>query len=213
MKTDELVLMLARGDISVPRHAVAKRIGLALLLGLIAAFGLMLALLGIRPDLSEAIKLPMFWIKLVFALSLGVVGLIAVKRLAQPGATLKGLPWVFALPIGMIWVMALVVLAQASPLQRAHLVLGETWYECPFLITMLSLPIFIAAIWAMRSFAPTRLGQAGAAVGLMAGGWGAVVYCLHCPEMGAPFIGIWYLIGILIPAGIGAMVGKTLLRW
>ena len=213
MKTDELVLMLARGDISVPRHAVTKRIGLALGLGLIAAFGLMLALLGIRPDLSEAIRLPMFWIKFLFALSLGVVGLIAVKRLARPGATLKKLPLAFALPIGALWGVALLVLAQASPLQRIHLVLGETWYECPFLITMLSLPIFIATILAMRSFAPTKLTQAGAAVGLMAGGWGAVVYCLHCPEMGAPFIGIWYLIGILIPSGIGAMVGKTLLRW
>lgn len=213
MKTDELVLMLARGDVSVPRHAVTKRIGLALGLGLIAAFGLMLAVLGFRPDLTEAMKLPMFWIKLLFALSLGVVGLIAVKRLARPAATLKHLPWAFALPVGTIWGVALFALAQAPALQRTALVLGETWYECPFLITLLSLPIFVAAIWAMRSFAPTRLTQAGAAVGLMAGGWGAVVYSLHCPEMGAPFIGIWYLLGILIPAGIGAITGKTLLRW
>jgi hypothetical protein len=52
-----------------------------------------------------------------------------------------------------------------------------------------------------------------AAVGLMSGGWGAVVYSLHCPEMGAPFIGTWYLLGILIPTVLGALLGETLLRW
>jgi hypothetical protein len=42
---------------------------------------------------------------------------------------------------------------------------------------------------------------------------GAVVYSLHCPEMGAPFIGTWYLLGMLIPTLIGAALGRTLLRW
>jgi hypothetical protein len=28
-----------------------------------------------------------------------------------------------------------------------------------------------------------------------------------------PFIGIWYLIGMLIPTGIGAWLGPSLLRW
>jgi hypothetical protein len=43
---------------------------------------------------------------------------------------------------------------------------------------------------------------------------GAVPWpCLHCPEMGAPFIGTWYLLGILIRTVLGALLGKTLLRW
>ncbi|WP_413773191.1 NrsF family protein [Acidithiobacillus sp. HP-2] len=36
---------------------------------------------------------------------------------------------------------------------------------------------------------------------------------LLCPEMGAPFIGTWYLLGILIPTVLGALLGETLLRW
>ncbi|HCN91143.1 MAG TPA: anti-sigma F factor, partial [Oxalobacteraceae bacterium] len=27
------------------------------------------------------------------------------------------------------------------------------------------------------------------------------------------FIGFWYLLGILIPAGIGALIGPRVLRW
>jgi hypothetical protein len=31
--------------------------------------------------------------------------------------------------------------------------------------------------------------------------------------MAAPFIGTWYLLGMLIPAAAGAMIGPRLLRW
>ena len=41
----------------------------------------------------------------------------------------------------------------------------------------------------------------------------SAVYSLHCPEMGAPFIDTCYLLGILIPTVLGALLGKTLLRW
>lgn len=213
MKTDDLILMLAQGDVAVPRHVVAKRLGMALGIGLFASFGLMLAALGLRPDLESAIMLPMFWVKLAFAFSMGMIGLIAVKKAARPEGTINRTLWAMAFPIGLIWLLSLILVAYAPSSQRWHMLLGETWYECPLLITMLSAPIFIALLWAMRSLAPTQLELAGAAVGLMSGGWGAVVYSLHCPEMGAPFIGTWYLLGILIRTVLGALLGKTLLRW
>ncbi len=213
MKTDDLILMLAQGDVAVPRHVVAKRLSMALGIGLFASFGLMLAALGLRPDLESASMLPMFWVKLAFAFSMGMIGLIAAKKVARPEGTINRTLWAMAFPIGLIWLLSLILVAYAPSSQRWHMLLGETWYECPLLITMLSAPIFIALLWAMRSLAPTQLELAGAAVGLMSGGWGAVVYSLHCPEMGAPFIGTWYLLGILIPTVLGALLGKTLLRW
>jgi hypothetical protein len=39
------------------------------------------------------------------------------------------------------------------------------------------------------------------------------VYTLHCPEMTAPFLGIWYVLGMLIPTAVGAELGPSLLRW
>jgi hypothetical protein len=61
--------------------------------------------------------------------------------------------------------------------------------------------------------APTRLGLSGAASGLLAGAMGAAVYALHCPEMEPVFLGAWYLLGMLVPAGLGALVGRWMLRW
>ena len=48
---------------------------------------------------------------------------------------------------------------------------------------------------------------------LTAGGFGALVYCLHCPEVGAPFVALWYSLGIVLPSAVGALVGPRLLRW
>lgn len=36
---------------------------------------------------------------------------------------------------------------------------------------------------------------------------------LHCTEMQAPFLAVWYVLGILIPTGAGALLGSRLLRW
>jgi hypothetical protein len=40
-----------------------------------------------------------------------------------------------------------------------------------------------------------------------------LVYALHCPELAAPFLAIWYLLGMLIPTAIGAWLGPRPLRW
>jgi hypothetical protein len=65
----------------------------------------------------------------------------------------------------------------------------------------------------MRGLAPTRLRLAGAGVGLLAGAAGAFVYAFHCPELAAPFLGMWYLLGMAIPTALGALLGPRALRW
>jgi hypothetical protein len=65
----------------------------------------------------------------------------------------------------------------------------------------------------MRSLAPTRLRLAGAAAGLLASSVATIVYCLHCPEMSPAFWGVWYAMGMVMPALIGAWLGPRLLRW
>jgi hypothetical protein len=40
-----------------------------------------------------------------------------------------------------------------------------------------------------------------------------LVYTLHCPELAAPFLGLWYVLGMLLPALAGAALGPWLLRW
>lgn len=213
MKTDELVSLLATGTVAVDPHVVGRRYALAVASGLIGAALLMLSLLKVRADLAEAAMLPMFWLKIGFVASLMAAALFATVRLSRPGARTARLPVAMAAPVVLMWVLAAVVLYLAEPAARSDLFLGQTWQSCPVLIALLSAPAMVALIWAMKGLAPTRPRLAGFAAGLLSGAMAALVYCLHCPELEAPFIGFWYLLGMLIPAGAGAWLGETLLRW
>lgn len=213
MKTDDLISLLATGAGAVEPHAAERRYAKAISSGAIGALVLMLPLLSIRPDLAEAALQPMFWLKIGFVASLVAASLFAALRLSRPGARLDGVTGAVAAPLLVMWAIAVYVLVQADPSQRVGLFLGATWKSCPFLIALLSVPVFVAMMWAMKGLAPTRPRLAGFAAGLLSGATAALVYCLHCPESEAPFIGFWYVLGMLIPAGSGAWFGESLLRW
>lgn len=213
MKTDELIAMLASGVNPVEPDALRFRYTAALGWGAFVSTLLMAILLGVRPDIVEAVRLPMFWVKLAFPAALLAGALLAVLRLSRPGVRLGRVPAAVAAPVLAMWLLGAVVLFTAAPGERSALLFGDSAASCPFTITLLSVPLFIAALWAMRGLAPTRLVLAGAAAGLLAGSGGALAYALYCPEMAAPFIGIWYLLGMLIPTAVGAMLGPRLLRW
>lgn len=213
MKTDDLVDLLARNGAAADADSVGRRYALALGWGAFGALLVMALTQGVRPDLDDAVRLPMFWVKLGFPAAVAGAALLAVTRLARPGVRLRGAPALVALPVLALWGLALVVLALAPAGSREGLLLGFTWSECPWNIAVIALPAFGFALWAMRGLAPTRPALAGAASGLLAGAIGALAYALHCPEMDAPFLAVWYLAGMLIPAGAGALVGPLLLRW
>ena len=213
MRTDDLVTMLATGAGAVQPNPALRRYATAVGCGTLGAALLMATLLGPRPDLAAAILLPMFWVKLAFVVCLFAASLLAALRLSRPGLSLAWVPGALAAPVLAIWLLAAVVLARADPAQRAGLFFGDTWNSCPLLIAMLSAPVFVAVVWAMKGLAPTRLRLAGAAAGLLSGAVGTLVYSVHCPEMEAPFIGFWYLLGMLIPTAVGALLGPRLLRW
>jgi hypothetical protein len=213
MRTDDLVNMLATGAGAVQLNQAPRRYAIALGSGALGAAVLMLTLLGLRPDLNAALFLPMFWVKLAFVGCFAAASLFAALRLSRPGIKLSWIPGALTAPVLAIWSLAAVMLIQAEPAQRPGLFFGDTWNYCPFLIATLSAPVFVTVTWAMRGLAPTHLRLAGAAAGLLSGATATLVYCLHCPELAPPFVGFWYLLGMLIPAGIGALLGPRLLRW
>ncbi|HEX4710707.1 NrsF family protein, partial [Phenylobacterium sp.] len=63
MKTDELIRSLTGELAPVAPGAAARRIALGLALGALASAAIMLAWLGLRPDLALAVSTPMFWMK------------------------------------------------------------------------------------------------------------------------------------------------------
>lgn len=213
MKTDELIAMLASDAGPVVPRVWRQRYALALGAGVLGASLLMVLLLGVRPDIADAVRLPMFWVKLVFPAVLAAVTLLAAVRLSRPGMTLGRLGSALAAPVLAIWLLAGLSLLGAAPEDRGMLIWGETWAACLVNVPLLSVPAFIGLLWVMKTLAPVRPALAGAAAGLLAGAVSAAVYALHCPELAAPFIGIWYTLGMLIPTALGAMVGTRLLRW
>jgi hypothetical protein len=213
MKTDDLVALLANRVDAVDSRIAVRRYLIAIAVGGAAAIGLTVAVLGLNPGLGRAAAVPMFWVREIFCLALGVLGLMAVTRLARPGMPLGRVSASIAIPVVVMWLLAAIALAGAPAPGRLPLLLGRSARVCPFLIAFVASPLFAAFIVALRGFAPTRLRLAGAAGGFAAGSLGALAYTLHCPELAAPFLAVWYLLGILIPTALGAWLGPQLLRW
>lgn len=213
MKTDDLIKLLAADTLPVQRRAAPRRLALALVAGLPLAAAIMLLDYGVRRDLAQAMLLPMFWMKLMFPAVVSAAAFVALQRLARPGVR-PGASWLgIAVPVLLLWLMAGAVLATAPAETRAALVLGQTWRTCSASIAWISLPIFVAVLIALRGLAPTRPSWTGACAGAVAGGAGAAVYALHCPELQAPFLAVWYVLGIAVPVVTGALLGPRLLRW
>jgi len=213
MKTDDLISMLAQDATAVVPNTLRRRYVVALGWGTFGALLVMVIGLGLRPDMATAVWLPMFWVKLALPIVLFGSALLVTFRLSRPGARLGRAPVLLVVPLLGIWLLAAMELLGAGPAGREPLIYGDSWSVCSIYIAAVSAPAFIAAFWAMKGFAPTSPAMAGAASGLLAGTLGAAVYALHCPEMAAPFLAIWYLLGMLIPAVVGAIVGPLLLRW
>jgi hypothetical protein len=213
MRTEELITMLATGEGAVATRTGGSRYSTALACGASVAALMMATLLGVRPDLAAAMLLPMFWVKLGFTACLTVLAVTTAVRLSRPGLRPGWVALALAAPIAVMWALAAIALLNAGPAQRAELFFGSTWTSCPILIALLSVPLFVAVLWAMKGLAPTRLRLAGASAGLAAGTGAALIYCLHCPELAAPFIGVWYVAGMLIPAAAGALLAPRFLRW
>lgn len=212
MKTDDLIVMLATGITPVAPRIALRRFATAIGLGAFFALLLMLTTLGMWSDLS-ILLLPMFWIKLTFTASIAVFSLIGAFRLARPGVQLGMVLGAMIVPVVAMWILAVVEVIRTPATERLALLFGQSWFLCPFLIAILSVPVFIAVFWAMKGLAPTRPILAGAMSGLLAGSVGATIYCLHCPELMASFLSVWYLLGMLIPTAIGAVAGSRLLHW
>lgn len=213
MRTDDLIALLAADATPVAPGQADRRAVAKLATGALVAMAAMLLWLGPRPDIAAAATLPMFWLKLALPASLAAAALLALRRLGHPGVPLGHALLGAAMPVAFVWLLAGAVLIAAAPAERLALVLGETWRECPVTIAVLSSPALALAIWALRGLAPTRPRLAGAMAGLFAGSAAALAYALHCPEMEAPFLAVWYVLGMLIPAGAGALLGPHLLKW
>ena len=210
---DDLIDRLATDLRPVPANLPDRRLTLGLAAGLVLTALLMLAWLGLRPDLAAALATPIFWGKFAFTLVLTIAGFAAARNLSRPGGTLRGAAIATVAIIAVTGAAGIVQMLSSAPAEVRSLIMGGSALLCPFYIVALSGPVFIATVLVMRRLAPTNLSAAGFAAGLLSGAAGAFVYAFHCTESGLPFITLWYTAGVLATALIGAVLGRYVLRW
>ncbi|KXK67269.1 hypothetical protein BC89_33140, partial [Pseudomonas monteilii] len=73
MKTNELIDLLSAGEGAVDRHVSGKRFAFGLLAGALGALLLITAIFGVRPDLGEVVRTPLFWAKVALPGSLAFI--------------------------------------------------------------------------------------------------------------------------------------------
>ncbi len=211
--SDDLIETLVADLRPVRRGAITRGLLIAAVGGIVAAALVMIPAIGLRADIATAPMTMMFWIKFLYTLALGALGLRAALALSRPEGKATG-TLVAALIVFATVLAAGVWQWTVSPQEvRDILLFGGTALICPLLIVALSAPILAAMLIAAKRFAPQSPTMGGFATGLAAGGLGAWVYAFHCGEYGLLFLGLWHTLGIALTAMIGAIAGRFLLRW
>ena len=197
----------------VDHPPIAMRLAIGLGAGLLVSVLLVGVLLGYRPDMATASQTIIFWVKLTYVSGIGAIALWAVERLARPGVPAGNLLFWLLVPALAMAALAVVQLVNSPAGGEAHLIMGSSASVAPWRILAAGLPPLWGLAWAVRGLAPTRLVFAGTMVGLAAGGFGAASYAMHCQESAAPFLLIWYSLGIVACGFLGAVMGPRVLRW
>ncbi len=213
MKTDDLIEALSRNlEPATPppgplRYALVAIAGL----GLGVALLLLMPNLGFRNDLM--LNLPAALTKAGFSALAASAAAPVLMRLARPG---RPLGWRLLAAFGFFALCALIAciaLLGTDPGGRLQAWTGGGFPWCLVLIPTLAAPAALALGWFVRGLAPTNLTGAGAAVGAVSGGLGAMVYAMSCPVDSVAFVATWYALAIALCAALGALAGAWLLRW
>jgi hypothetical protein len=212
METDQLIRTLAADN----AHR-ARPVGFVLALWLLAAVpvsvAMLLAGLGVRPDVMMAMHNPFFDLKFLVTLALAVPALAISLHLSRPEASLRGRAWLLLIPAGLLLagIASEMMLPQRLPMMTR--LVGSNSRLCMTAIPLMSLPFLAAALIGLRHGAPTRPAVTGAIAGLLSAGLAATLYASHCTDDSPLFVATWYTIATAIVTAIGALAGSRVLRF
>ncbi|RZL90935.1 MAG: DUF1109 domain-containing protein [Variovorax sp.] len=149
-------------------------------------------------------------LKLLFPGLIAAAAFLGLWRLGQPGLPIGRVPVALFLPIAVVWLLDT---SQLLPGGRTPAALKGTWWQCMLCITLLSMPTLVLGLYAVSRFAPTDLHCTGSQGRRFFRRIGHIRLRPPCPEMEPSFVAFWYVLGLLIPVGIGALMGPRSLRW
>lgn len=209
----ELLDQLAGRASVAALRARQVRAGAALLAATLVALLMVILWLGTRSDIALAWRAPVFWLKLGFPAVMGVVAWLALNRSLHPGSRVSGYLAGLVAVVAGLWCLAWAIGRDLSADEQRALFWGSTWLESLVYITIVTIPMLVAALYWSRGFGPLSPRLTGALAGLASGAFAAALYALHCREPGITFLGTWYVLGACIPAVIGMTIGPSVLRW
>ncbi|MFN3644056.1 MAG: NrsF family protein [Gemmobacter sp.] len=211
MNTDDLIAALSADTVPAvpPVRVFWPLVSLAVALSV----AIMLLTLGLRPDLTAALRDPMVSVKSILPAVLAFGGLYVALRLARPTGRPGFGGWLLWLVPAVTAALVVLTLAAQPSAQWRTLLMGETMVYCITFIPALAVPVLAATLWALRRGAPIEPARAGLAAGVGAGALSATIYSLHCPEDSPLFFAAWYGTGILTVTLLGGLLGARLLRW
>jgi hypothetical protein len=210
---NDLIDALASDAQPVSPYAIYRHVAESLIVGGGIAMIGVIGIFGIQPELNSFAHGEPLALKSAYAISLAGIAAALTLLLARPeGRAQMGARWI-ALPVAALALLALAELSRTPMDHWSHMLMGESWAQCPWRIAALSVPVFLGLCIAIRTQAPTNLRASGAAAGLLSGAVAATVYALACTESAAAFILVWYSLGIALATGLGALLGPKLLRW
>ena len=212
MKTNDLIALLA-SDTLQQQAPVRQQLLQKLVLGAVVCGVMLMALFGLNPHMDEMATHPAFATKMLWLAALMGFSLYGLFRLARPGVGAGHTLWGMGLALLAMVSLGLVQLLQTDSGARTAQWMGSSWQVCSMSITVLSLPVLGAMLWALRQLAPTRPVLTGGVAGVLAGSLAASIYSLHCTETSLTFFSVWYVAGMALATALGAALGARWLRW
>lgn len=165
--------------------------------GLLGGVLMILAWLGLRPDLEAALQTPVFWTKIGYAAAIAVGAGLSACRLArartwgQAPLVVAGLVAGGFLVFGALQALAMTPAALASLYWPAAL-------GCIVGILAIATPMLLFASYGLASVDPERPRLVGFAGGVACGAVADIVFGLHCTYSTFAFIAPWHTAGMLV---------------
>lgn len=209
MKTDELMTMLSQTPPVRPRLSLHA----AVILLLLCAACVIVAVLGVRPDLAAAMRTYGFWGKTIF---LGAGLALAGYGLCLAARPVRFKDWPM-LMIGMLWGALLKLTAMELEYASLDGIIGS-WFSvagwtCFGFVSLYGLIAMGVLARLMRDYAPADPRHAAMYVGFTAALAGATGYSIHCRMDNAAYVVFAYGVPILMLVLIARIALPKFLRW
>lgn len=181
---------------------------------LVAALGtaLLLAIIGLRPDIATAVTTLFPYWKSGMFIMMGVGALTTGCRLGLPGRgvglfgpamVIFGITGIFAFTIG--------AMATQPDIRFSNLGTNSSML-CLTSVLGLGTILMIVTMFVMRRLAYMRPVAGGMMIGLASGALAAGAYAWHCITADPLYVATWYMLPVVILAIVGALIGRRILR-